>query len=294
MMRYATTQFRKHPLEFGQSTTSAQEDALLLVMEMLRLPADDPDPWLDASLTQAEKEAILLGVQTRVDQRRPVAYIVKTAYFHGEPVFVDERVLIPRSYLGEVLVSERYRPLLHGRPVTKVLDLCTGSGCLAILASRVFPKAELIHATDISPDCIEVATKNIRSRGLEDRILPMQGDLFDFPQATRYDLILCNPPYVDHEGMASLPMEYRFEPKSALAAGEDGMAVLRRILIESPGFLTDQGILLCEVGLRAHDVLRMFPMLEGRVDWLDTELSENEVLLARKSVLEEACSKISS
>ena len=229
------------------------------------------------------------GMRTRIVRRKPVAYIVNTAYFQGEEIFVDERVIIPRSYLGEILVSDENHVRIHTRPVHAVLDLCTGSGCLAILASKVFPEAEVIHAIDKSPACIEVASINIRAKGLERRIVAAAGDLFDFPHATKYDLIICNPPYVDRRSMDALPSEYRHEPISALAAGEDGMSILTRLLIEAPRFLTEEGSLLCEVGLRADDLLRRFPNLEDKIEWLKTRLSKREVFLVKRSVLHEAC-----
>jgi ribosomal protein L3 glutamine methyltransferase len=263
---------------------------LFLILQLLRLPIDDPNLWFDAKLTPEEKETVLYGIQTRITQRKPSAYILNVAYYHGDPFYVDERVLIPRSYIGEILLNEEYvnkgnEYHINQNSVRSILDLCTGSGCLAVHASKVFESADIIHAADISKDCIEVATKNIADKGLEDLIIPKVGDLFDFPGVQKYDLIICNPPYVDGTSMDSLPPEYRCEPRSALLSGPDGIALLTRILKESSRYLNDKGVLLCEVGKRGLDIEKAYPKFAHKIYWLNTELSEGEVFLAKKADL---------
>jgi ribosomal protein L3 glutamine methyltransferase len=290
MIRYAVTSFRKNRLEYGQGTTSALEDASFLVLEGLRLPVADSAPWLDARLTAVEQLEISRLIHSRVTERRPVAYLLNTAYFHGDPYYVDDRVIIPRSFIGEILLNPEYvdrtpEALINPTHIRRVLDLCTGSGCLAVLASRVFDVAELIHASDVSADCIAVANRNVKDLELSDVIKPVVGDMFQFAGATRYDLIICNPPYVNQSGMDELPAEYKHEPRLALQSGPNGMEFLTRLLLSAHRHLSDKGKLLCEVGLRRPDIEAAFPELSRRLLWLDTEQSEGEVFFVKRADL---------
>jgi ribosomal protein L3 glutamine methyltransferase len=221
-------------------------------------------------------------IERRVATRKPAAYLVNKIYMRGLPFYVDERTIVPRSFIGELLDShfsgenEEDSGALIDDPaeIETVLDLCTGSGCLAILASRHFPNA-LIDAVDISKDALEVAARNVADHGLEQRVTLHRGDLFEPLAGRRYDLIISNPPYVDAQGMADLPRECRAEPKLAFDGGPDGLTLVRRILNEAPAYLTPQGGLLCEIGRGRKPLEAAFPHLP--LLWLDTEESEGEV-----------------
>ena len=220
-------------------------------------------------------------IEQRIRTRKPAAYIVNKIYMRGLPFYVDERVIVPRSYIGEILDThfsggEDGDPALLGDPfeVERVLDLCTGSGCLAILAARHFPNAQ-VDAVDISRDALTVAAHNVAEHGLDDRISLHCGDLFAPLGEASYDLIISNPPYVDAEGMASLPPECRAEPRLAFDGGPDGLDLVRRILQEAPAHLTPEGGLLCEIGRGRDNVEAAFPQLP--LLWLDSEDSEAEV-----------------
>ena len=280
MLRFAVSRFNAEGLTFGQGTSDAVEEAVFLILETLRLPVEDVNPWADARLTRAERVRLLDLIETRISTRRPAAYLLNKAYMHGESFYVDERVLIPRSFIGELLFSD----LIGGGDmnliddadaVSSVLDLCTGSGCLAILAARVFPHAQ-VDAVDISADALAVATRNVADKGLEERIELFRGDLFSGIGKRRYDLIISNPPYVADVEMDALPEEVRAEPALALAGGgEEGMAIVTRILEEAAEHLTEGGGLMCEVGQARAVIEAMFPELP--FVWLDTAGSQSEV-----------------
>ncbi|NWG71854.1 MAG: 50S ribosomal protein L3 N(5)-glutamine methyltransferase [Parvularculaceae bacterium] len=281
--RYAVSQFRRGELHFGHGASNAADEAAFMVLEGLSLPINDINPWLEARLLAAEKKRLLDLIAARVETRKPAAYLLNRAYIQGAPFYVDERVIVPRSFIGEMLASGLPLPFAEDRDsVASVLDLCAGSGCLAVLAARAFANAD-IHATDISADALEVAERNVADYGLEDRITLHAGDLFAPLGKKRFDLILSNPPYVDAEAMAELPPEYRAEPRLALAGGEDGLDIVRRILAEADRHLTPEGGLLCEIG-RGREILEAeFPGLD--LIWLDTEESEGEVFLATYEAL---------
>jgi ribosomal protein L3 glutamine methyltransferase len=253
-------------------------EAAFLVSEALHLHPDQIEMFAAVRTTASETKKILGLIESRVATRKPAAYLVNKAYMRGLPFYVDERVIVPRSFIGELLdshFSEEVSLIDDPAAVKSVLDLCTGSGCLAILASRRFPWAH-IDAVDISGDALEVAARNvIDDYVLEHRISLHQGDLFEPLGDRKYDLIISNPPYVDAEGMAALPRECRFEPKLAFDGGADGLDIVRRILNEAGKHLTPQGGLLCEIG-RGRELLQdEFPQLP--LLWLDTEESEGEV-----------------
>jgi ribosomal protein L3 glutamine methyltransferase len=233
---------------------------------------------MPARTTLAERRQVLDLVGERVRTRKPAAYLVNRAYMHGVPFYVDERVIVPRSYIGELL-DDLFSPetdgfLKDGGSVRRVLDLCTGSGCLAILAAMAFPDAT-VDAVDISGPALDVARRNVADHRLEDRIRLLKGELFDPVEKERYDLILANPPYVDASGMTALPPEYRHEPSLALAAGEDGLVVISRIVREAGAHLEPDGGLLCEIGRCRPALERMFP--DTAFAWIDTAASSGEV-----------------
>ena len=280
-VRYALSRFSEAKLVFAHGTTDPVAEAAFLVCETLHLHPDQFESFANARVTAAEGKKILDLIEQRVTTRKPAAYLVNKIYMRGLPFYVDERTIVPRSFIGELLDShfggdEEEGGSLIGDPlaVESVLDLCTGSGCLAILASRNFPNAA-IDAVDISKDAIEVASRNVRDHGLEDRITLHRGDLFAPLGGKRYDLVISNPPYVDALGMASLPRECRAEPKLAFDGGADGLDIIRKILTQAGRHLTPEGGLLCEIG-RGRELLEAaYPQLP--LLWLDTEDSEGEV-----------------
>ena len=277
-VRYAVSRFLAAKLAFAHGTTDPVAEAAFLVCEALHLHPDQFETFAAARVTAAERERILDLVERRVSTRKPAAYLVNKIYMRGLPFYVDERVIVPRSFIGELLDSHfgQDDASLIGDPasVETVLDLCTGSGCLAILAARHFPNAE-VDAVDISKDALDVAARNVAEHGLEGQIELYQGDLFKPLGEKRYDLIISNPPYVDAGGMADLPAECRAEPKIAFDGGNDGLDIVKRVLKEARAHLAPQGGLLCEVG-RGRIALELavprLPLL-----WLDTEDSEAEV-----------------
>lgn len=278
-LRYAVSRFRAAGLAHGHGATTALDEAAFLILETLNLPVDDINPWADARLTQTERDALAKIVALRVETRMPAAYLLKRTYMHGVPFYIDERAIVPRSYIGELLFSDLFGGgeaslIADPEDVSSVLDLCTGSGCLAILAAGIFPNAA-IDAADLSGDALDVARVNLEQHGLSGRIKLVQGDLFKPLESRRYDLILANPPYVAAAEMAAFPPEYAAEPAIAHAGGRDGLDIVRRILAAAPHHLNDAGGLLCEIGT-GRDILEAeFPALDFL--WLDTEESEGEV-----------------
>ena len=280
-LRYAVGRFLSADLAFGHGATTALDEAAFLILEGLGLPIALLDPFLDAKLLRHERTRLLELIEARLTTRKPAAYLVNRAYIQGVPFYVDERVIVPRSLIGELVMTAFAEDNdLIGDPgnIASVLDLCTGGGSLAILAARVFSNAR-IDAVDLSPDALEVAARNVREHGLQDRIALKQGDLFAPIKDARFDLILTNPPYVDAAAIAGFPPEYAAEPLLAHAGGADGLDIVRRILSEAPKHLTAAGTLVCEVG-RTHAALeREFPHLP--FVWLHTEDTSGEVFLLR-------------
>ncbi len=275
LLRYAVGRFNASGIAFGQGVATALDEAAFLILESLHLPVGDINPWLDARLTEDERQELVKLFEDRIFTRKPAAYLLNKSYIQGVPFYVDERVIVPRSFIGELLFSDALEGLVaEPGEVTKVLDLCTGSGCLAILAARLFPKAK-IDAIDLSDDALDVARRNVEEHGMERRISLLHGDLFESLRSQRYDLILTNPPYVDAQAMAHLPAEFRHEPAMALAGGKDGLEIVRRILTGAPKHLAPEGVLLCEIGRGRAILERDFSDLEFM--WLDTEESSGEV-----------------
>ncbi|HXB78475.1 MAG TPA: 50S ribosomal protein L3 N(5)-glutamine methyltransferase [Bradyrhizobium sp.] len=288
-VRFAVSRFVEAKLTFAHGTTDPVAEAAFLVCETLHLHPDQFDTFATARVTAREAKSILDLIALRVASRKPAAYLVNKIYMRSLPFHVDERVIVPRSYIGELLDShfggrdDQPAALIeNASAVENVLDLCTGSGCLAILASRTFPNAK-IDAVDISREAIEVAARNVADYGLQDRVMLHRGDLFAPLGDKRYDLIIANPPYVDAEGLAALPRECRAEPKLAFDGGADGLEVIGRILSEARRHLTPEGGLLCEIG-------RCRPALEAACPeseflWLETEDSQGEVFWIRAADL---------
>jgi ribosomal protein L3 glutamine methyltransferase len=242
------------------------------------LPIQNIEPWRDLRPTPAERARLLTLIDARVSLRMPAPYLLGAAYMQGVRFQIDRRVLIPRSFIGDLLAHAAL-PVADPRRVRRVLDLCTGSGCLAILAALAFPRAR-IDAVDLSAGALALARRNVATHRLADRITLHRGDLFQPVDGQRYDLILSNPPYVDAAGMAKLPPEYRHEPRMALAAGDDGLDFVRRLLDQAKRHLTRTGSLVCEIGRGRKPLERAYPGLPFL--WLDTELSQGEVFwLAR-------------
>jgi ribosomal protein L3 glutamine methyltransferase len=272
IFRFAVQRFRAARLAYGHGTTNAHDEAAFLVLEALRLPIDRLDPYLDLRPTAAERARLLTLIDARVSLRLPAPYLVGAAYMHGVRFHADRRALIPRSFIGDILADEALP--IDPRRVTRVLDLCTGTGCLAILAALAFPRAK-IDAVDLSAGALALARRNVATHRLGDRITLHRGDLFQPLAGQRYDLILSNPPYVDARGMAKLPPEYQHEPRMALAAGDDGLDLVRRILAEAPRHLRKGGGLVCEIGRGRKPLERAYPGTDFL--WLDTEQSSGEV-----------------
>jgi ribosomal protein L3 glutamine methyltransferase len=289
-VRYATSRFVEAKLVFAHGTGDPVAEAAFVVCETLHLHPDQFESFAAARVTAVEAKAILDVIARRIATRKPAAYLVNKIYMRGLPFYVDARTIVPRSFIGELLDShfsgegEQDNDSLIADPasVQTVLDLCTGSGCLAVLASRRFPHA-LIDAVDISSDALDVAARNVADYGLRDRVRLHHGDLFEAIGEKRYDLIISNPPYVDAAGMAALPRECRAEPRLAFDGGADGLDIIRRILKDAGRHLTSQGGVLCEIG-------RCRPALEAAFPhtgflWLDTEESVGEVFWIEASDL---------
>lgn len=282
-LRWGVSRFHEAKLFFGHGCDNAHDEAAWLILHALHLPPDRLDPYIDARLTRHERLAVLELLQQRIARRLPAAYLTREAWQAGFRFYVDERVLIPRSYFADLLV-ESFAPWVEDPDaIENALDLCTGSGCLAILMAHAFPHAR-IDAVDISADALEVAGRNVAAYDLKDRIRLVQSDLFAGLGKKKYDLIISNPPYVTALAMHDLPAEYRHEPALALAAGEDGLDVVRRILVDAKRHLQPQGLLAVEVGHNRDLVTAAFPQLP--LTWVDTASGEGKIFLLRKEDLD--------
>ncbi len=285
-IRYAVTRFGRAKLAFGQGTYDAAEEATFLVAQALGLPVDGVDPFLPARLTAGERRHLAALIEQRIRRRMPAAYLLNCAYLQGVPFYIDRRVIVPRSYLAELLFGDPFvgdEPLIDPQAVTRVLELCTGSGCLAVLAAKVFPNAH-VDAVDISGEALQVAAINVAEHDLQNRITLVKGDLFAPVGDAVYDVILANPPYVTTKTAAALPPEFSHEPRLALDGGADGMAIVRRILAEAGSHLRNGGGLLCEVG-RGRQILESdYPEMEFL--WLDTAESSGEVFWLTQAAIQ--------
>jgi ribosomal protein L3 glutamine methyltransferase len=291
VLRYAVSVFSAADLHYGHGSATALDEAVFLILESLHLPVDDFNAFADARLTAREKALLGERIALRIEKRLPAAYLTGRSWLAGVPFRSDARALAPRSFIAELLRS----PLFDGsgqgmalvedpESVTSVLDLCTGGGSLAILAAYAFPNAE-IDAADLSSDALSLAGENVAEHGLEDRVRLVQGDLFAAVEGRSYDLIITNPPYVGRETMENLPPEFRHEPEMALASGEDGFDIVRRILAEAKAHLNPGGGLICEIGTDREILEADYPDIPFL--WLDTEGSEGEVFWLEQDQLPE-------
>jgi ribosomal protein L3 glutamine methyltransferase len=281
-LRFAVSRFNEAGLFFGHGSDNAYDEAAYLILHTLHLPLDRLDPFLDASLTHGESEEVQAVIERRVRERIPAAYLTHEAWLAGHRFYVDERVIVPRSFIAELLLEQLSPWLEDAGEVSRVLDLCTGSGCLAILAALAFPNAD-VDAVDLSPDALEVANRNVADYGLQDRVELLESDLFQALDDRSYDVIISNPPYVNAESVAALPQEYQAEPALALGSGEDGLDATRQILAQAKAHLNPGGLLVVEIGHNRDALEAAFPALP--FTWLDTSGGDQFVFLLRREDL---------
>ncbi|HEX3639590.1 MAG TPA: 50S ribosomal protein L3 N(5)-glutamine methyltransferase [Paraburkholderia sp.] len=282
LLRFAVSRFNQAELSFGHGSANAYDEAAYLILHTLHLPLDLLEPFLDARLSASEIDAVLNVIERRAGQRVPAAYITQEAWMHGFRFHVDERVIVPRSFIGELLQDGLQPYVEDPEQVSAVLELCTGSGCLAILAAHAFPNAD-IDAVDLSAPALEVATRNVADYRLDDRVALFEGDLYAPLAERRYDVIISNPPYVNATSMQELPAEYKHEPDMALAGGADGMDIVRRIIAEARNWLTDNGVLVVEIGNERANVEAAFGGLD--LVWLSTSAGDDNVFLIQAADL---------
>ena len=283
MLRLAVSRFTAAKLSFGHGSANAYDEAAYLVLHTLNLPLDTLDPFLDARLLPEEIDAVHKVIDRRVNERVPAAYITHEAFMHGLRFYVDSRVIVPRSFIGELLQDGLEPWVGDTGQIGPVLELCTGSGCLPIIAAHVWPHAR-IDAVDISSDALEVARRNVADYKMEDRITLYEGDLYaPLPSTATYDVILTNPPYVNEQSMRDLPPEYMAEPRIALAGGDDGMDVVRRIIAGAKKRLNPGGALVVEIGNERENVEAAFPDLD--IVWLSVSAGDDQVFLVTYEAL---------
>lgn len=283
LIRYAVSRFNEQKLFFGHGSDNAWDEAVYLVLHALHLPPDQLEPFMDARVLPSEREAALSLIDLRCEHRLPAPYLTHEAWLQGYTFHVDQRVIVPRSPIAELLMNQLSPWIADPFEITGILDLCTGSGCLAIIAAHQFPEA-FVDATDISKDALDVALINVEKHGMQDRLNLHHGSLYDpLPVSAQYDLIISNPPYVNSASMLKLPPEYRHEPSLALAGGDDGMDLVRTIIEQAPTHLRDNGLLLIEIGHERAYFEAAFPDLEPI--WLDTAEASDQILLLTKEQL---------
>jgi ribosomal protein L3 glutamine methyltransferase len=281
MVRWLVSQFNQNEVFFGHGTDNAWDEAFTLVCFALNLPVEGGKDLYPAKLTTSEKNVIVNYAQKRINDKTPLSYITEQAWYFGLPFYVDERVLVPRSPIGE-LIQNQFEPWVDVSKVHRALDLCTGSGCIAISMAYALPHAE-IDAVDISRDALDVAEINIENHGLLNQVIPIQSDVFDGIKGQQYDLIVSNPPYVDKEDMDALPDEFKQEPELGLAAGYDGLDIVRRMLVQAPEFLNDGGVMIVEVGNSQVHMPIVYPNVP--FTWLSFENGGDGVFLITKQEL---------
>ncbi|TAA43802.1 50S ribosomal protein L3 N(5)-glutamine methyltransferase [Corallincola spongiicola] len=274
LIRWSVSRFNDAQIFCGHGTDNSWDEAVALVLQSVHLPIDSDPSVQHAGLTRSEKQRIVERVVKRIVDRVPVPYLTNRAWFAGLEFYVDERVLVPRSPMAE-LIEQGFQPWLKAMPM-RVLDMCTGSGCIAIAMAHAFEDAE-VDAADISTDALQVAEINIQNYGLEDRVFPLQSDLFNDLQGQKYDLIVSNPPYVDAEDLAEMPDEFQHEPELGLASGNDGLELTRQMLAEAADHLNEDGILIVEVGNSQIHLMDQFP--EIPFTWLSFERGGDGVFM---------------
>ena len=274
-IRWGASRFGEAGLVFGHGTDNALDESAALVMHALHLGRDLPDDYLDAVLNETERQQVMHLIESRVSTRKPAAYLIHEAWFAGLPFYVDERVLVPRSPIAE-LIANRFSPWVVPERIGSILDLCTGSGCIAIACAYAFPDARVL-ATDISADALAVARENINRHGLAQRVQLLESSLFERIDERQFDLIVSNPPYVSHEEVQQLPHEFHHEPVLGLSAGEDGLDVVVQILKNASRHLRDNGILVVEVGCSQQALVGQYPDIPFL--WLDFEQGGEGVFL---------------
>ena len=284
MLRWAVSRFNDANIYYGHGTDNAWDEAIALVFHALHLPEEIGQQVIHTNLTSSEKHKIVELIIRRVRERLPVPYLTNKAYFAGLEFYVDERVLVPRSPIAE-MIGDRFSPWLYNKPVNRVLDLCTGSACIAIACAYEFDTAE-VDALDISADALEVAQINIETLGVMDRVFPIESDLFSaIPKGPQYDLIVSNPPYVDAEDIGDMPEEYHHEPELGLASGRDGLDLTKRILANATDYLTEDGLLVVEVGNSMVHLIEQFP--DVPFTWVSFENGGDGVfVISRDQLLE--------
>ena len=281
-LRFAVSRFNQAKLFFGHGSSDAYDEAIYLILHTLHLPLDRLDPFLDAHLTDMECAEVLNIIQQRVEQRMPAAYLTHEAFLGDFSFYVDERVIVPRSFIAELLLEQLAPWIAEPEEIGSVLDLCTGSGCLAILAAHAFPYAS-VDAVDLSPDALAVAERNVADYDLRDRVHLIESDLFAKLNGRQYDLIISNPPYVDAASVAALPQEYLHEPKLALGSGHDGLDATHTILEHAAQHLTENGLLVVEIGHNREVLEAAYPDLP--FTWLDVSAGDQFVFMLHRNDL---------
>lgn len=282
ILRYTVSRFNAEKIYCGHGTQNTLDEAAYLILHTLHLPLDQLEPFLDAHLVEAELNTLLHIIERRCKLRIPAAYLTNEAWLQGYRFYIDERAIIPRSFIAELL-KEQFNPWITApSQVNHVLDLCTGSACLAIIAAEIFPNAQ-IDAVDISADALQVAKRNVAEYHFEDRVHLYQSDLFTELPEKRYDLIISNPPYVNETSLSTLPPEYKHEPSIALAGGKDGMAIVRSIIRKARPYLQPEGLLVIEVGHEREATEKIFP--EMNFTWLTTSAGDDAVFLLEHNQL---------
>jgi ribosomal protein L3 glutamine methyltransferase len=282
-LRFAVSQFEASDIFYGHGTDNSYDEAVWLVMGALHLPHDTLDNFLDAKLTNSERNKLASFVEQRVTKHTPTAYLLKEAWLQGFKFYVDERVLIPRSFIAELLVNDGLQPWIEfPELINSAADICTGSGCLGVLLAEAYPDT-VVDVIDISQDAIDVCNINISNYGLQDRMTAIKSDMFSQLKGKQYDLIISNPPYVDAPSMASLPAEYRNEPQLALGSGTAGLDHTHTILREAANYLTEDGILVVEIGHNRDALLEAYPDLP--FTWLEVSSGDEFVFLLTRDQL---------
>lgn len=281
-LRFAVSSFNQAGLHFGHGSDNAYDEAVYLILHTLHLPLHQLEPFLDAQLIERERTEVLRMIQQRIEKRLPAAYLTREAWLGDFRFYVDRRVIVPRSFIAELLFDGLEPWLDNAPPARHVLDLCTGSGCLAVIAAHIFESAT-VDAVDLSSDALAVARKNVTDYGLQNRVELLQSDLFDALQGRCYDLIISNPPYVNQESVEALPPEYQHEPALALGSGQDGLDAVRRILNQARSFLSADGILIVEIGHNRQVLEAAFPELP--FIWLPVSAGDQFVFMLHRDDL---------